>query len=69
MQSQLEGTENRISVERQRFNEESKLYNVRAKSIPGVWLVRWFGLDLEKALFSAATGADTAPVVDFNIGE
>ena len=69
LQSQLEGTENRISVERKRFNEEARKYNIRAKSIPGIWVVGWLGLDKEKALFGSVDGAQTAPAVDFGIVE
>lgn len=69
LQSQLEGTENRISVERKRFNEESRAYNIKAKGIPGLWLVSWFGLDKDKQLFESAEGAETVPVVDFKISE
>jgi LemA protein len=65
LQDQLEGTENRVAVERMRFNEAAKTYNIKAKSIPGVWLVSIFGLDKTKALFESAEGAETAPKVDF----
>lgn len=66
LQSQLEGTENRISVERKRFNEDVRAYNVRAKGIPGKWLASVFGFDAEKALFAADEGADEVPEVDFS---
>ncbi len=69
LQNQLEGTENRISVERKRFNEESKAYNIKAKGIPGLWLVKMFGMDGEKQLFESAEGADTVPEVEFNTGQ
>ncbi len=69
LQNQLEGTENRISVERKRFNDETRAYNIKAKAIPGRWLVGMFGLESEKVLFEAIAGADKAPAVEFNIGE
>ena len=69
LQSQLEGTENRIAVERKRFNEESRAYNIKSKGIPGRWLVGMFGLDASKQLFDAVAGSDTAPKVEFNTGQ
>ncbi len=67
LQDQLEGTENRIAVERGRFNETVQTYNIRAKAIPGVWLVGIFGFDAEKQLFEAVSGAESAPKVEFNL--
>lgn len=67
LQSQLEGTENRISTERMRYNDVAKEYNVKARSIPGVWFVSIFALDREKGLFESVEGADSAPKVDFNL--
>ena len=66
LQGQLEGTENRIATERMRYNDSAKIYNIRAKGIPGVFLVSIFGLDKEKQLFDATAGADQAPSVNFN---
>lgn len=68
LQNQLEGTENRIAVERMRYNEVVRVYNIRAKSFPGVFFVSIFGFDREKQLFQATQGADSAPEVRFNIG-
>ena len=65
LQNQLEGTENRIATERMRFNETVRSYNIKAKGIPGKWLVSMFGLDAEKLLFEATEGAEVAPTVDF----
>lgn len=65
LQSQLEGTENRIAVERKRFNEASKSYNVYIKQFPLNFLANMFGFN-ERPYFTATEGADTAPVVDFN---
>ena len=65
LQNQLEGTENRIAVERMRFNEVTRVYNIKAKSLPGVWFVSWFGFDKEKQLLTVAPGADKNPAVKF----
>ena len=65
LQSQLEGTENRINVERNRFNEVAKDYNIYTKKFPAS-VVAGF-LDFEPmALFQAAAGSEQAPTVDFN---
>jgi len=68
LQNQLEGTENRIAVERGRFNDVVREYNVRAKGIPGKWLASWFGFDAEKQLFESVQGSEVPPKVDFNLG-
>jgi LemA protein len=63
---QLEGTENRISVERNRYNQAARDFNVLAMRIPARWLISWLGWDFpEKAYFSSQPGAETAPVVEF----
>jgi LemA protein len=61
---QLEGTENRISVERKRFNDAARDFNVMVKRIPAKWLAAMFGF-LEKAYFQAAAGSENAPAVKF----
>ena len=50
LQSQLEGTENRITVERMRFNESAQSYNTRIKQFPAVIIARFFGFS-EKQYF------------------
>ena len=67
LQQQLEGTENRISVERGRFNKAVEDYNVSAQRFPGVFLARMFGFT-PKPYFQATSGAETAPKVEFNFG-
>ena len=64
---QLEGTENRISVARTRFNEAARAFNTRLKSVPTAWLVSWLGWPFEEKAFFAATteGAEEAPAVEF----
>ena len=64
LQSQLEGTENRIAVERKRFNEAAQMYNVYIKRFPRVVLANMFGFT-EKMYFKATEGAEIAPKVEF----
>jgi LemA protein len=65
LQSQLEGTENRINVERNRYNNIAGDYNIAIKKIPAS-IVANFGNFTEVALFQAESGAETAPEVNFN---
>lgn len=64
LQDQLEGTENRIATERTRFNSVVQEYNKTIRAFPKVILANMFGFR-EKAYFTAATEAQTAPVVQF----
>jgi LemA protein len=64
LQDQLEGTENRIAVERQRFNEAARSYNTYIRQFPRVIIANMTGFD-EKAYFKASAGAETAPKVEF----
>ena len=64
LQSQLEGTENRISVERMRFNEAVRDYHPKNKLMPGALVARVMGFK-EKAFFEAAPGSETVPKVKF----
>lgn len=64
LQSQLEGTENRITVERQKFNEVVKDYNTYIRKFPQVIYARLFGFD-GKGYFEATAGAEKAPEVKF----
>jgi len=64
LQDQLEGTENRISVERKRFNDSAKAFNTYIKQFPRVLISNMFGFK-EKPYFSASEGAATAPKVEF----
>src|SRR5882724_3607149 len=68
LQAQLEGTENRISVERGRFNDAVQAYDTAVKSFPAVIYAGWFGFK-EKPYFAAAAGAETPPKVDFNFNK
>ena len=64
LRAQLEGAENRISVERKRFNETAQSYNTYIRSFPTNILAGMFGFQ-PKAYFSAESGAEKAPKVEF----
>ncbi len=64
LMSQLEGTENRVSVERQRFNDAVKSLNVSVKVFPSSVIASIFGFG-ERSYFEAQAGAETAPKVNF----
>jgi LemA protein len=64
LQAQLEGTENRITVERQKFNDAVKDYNTTIQSFPTVMMAGMFGFT-PKPYFEAEAGAATPPKVDF----
>ncbi len=64
LQAQLEGTENRIAVERKHFNEVVQTYNTAIKTIP-TSMIAGFGGFAPKAYFQAQTGAEEAPKVKF----
>jgi len=64
LQSQLEGTENRITIERQRFNETVQTYNTRIRHFPTNIFAGMFGFE-KKLYFEAQKGAEVAPKVSF----
>ncbi|MBN1301577.1 MAG: LemA family protein [Melioribacteraceae bacterium] len=64
LQAQLEGTENRISVERRKFNQSVQNYNTRIKTFPGRIIAGIGGFET-KEYFEAAEGAEVAPRVEF----
>ena len=64
LQDELAGTENRINVERQRFNESVQAYNVTVRQFPTALVARLAGFQT-RAPFAAAQGAETAPTVQF----
>lgn len=64
LQNELEGTENRIAVERRRFNETVQSYNTLIRRFPASFIASMGGFK-EKSYFSAALGADQAPKVKF----
>ena len=64
LQSQLEGTENRIAVERRKFNEITRGYNTTIRKFPNSMIAGITGFE-KKAYFEAVAGSETAPVVEF----
>lgn len=65
LQAQLEGTENRITVERMKFNESVQNYNSLIRRFPANMVAGLMNFD-KKAYFQAAEGAEVAPDVDFD---
>ncbi|HEX2880386.1 MAG TPA: LemA family protein, partial [Polyangiaceae bacterium] len=66
LQAQLEGTENRITVERMRFNEVAQQFNTQRNTFPNVIIAGFFGSKFaDKGYFKAVAGADQAPKVQF----
>ena len=68
LQAQLEGTENRISVERGNFNTAVQSYNTAVKSFPTVFYAGMMGFK-DKPYFTAVAGADKAPAVQFDFNK
>lgn len=64
LQAQLEGTENRITVARNTFNEQAKTYNVLIRRFPTSLIAGMLGFD-KKPYFAAEAGAEKAPTVEF----
>ena len=64
LQSQIEGTENRISTERGRYNEDVRAYNLTASRFPSSLVAGAFGFG-PRSYFEAAAGTEVAPVVSF----
>ena len=64
LQDELSGTENRVAVERRRFNEMVMQYNTSVTTIPGVLFARIMGFNT-KAYFEATPGSENAPQVKF----
>jgi LemA protein len=68
LQAQLEGTENRIAVERGKFNDEVKSFNTMVRAFPRNMMAGMFGFE-KKGYFAAQAGADKAPGVKFEFGK
>ncbi len=64
LQQQLESTENRINVERNRFNEAVNIYDIHTTKFPNKILAGWFGFE-EMPRYQADPGSDQAPEVNF----
>ncbi|HTI52476.1 MAG TPA: LemA family protein [Planctomycetaceae bacterium] len=69
LQFELAGTENRISVERQRYNDSLRTYNTAVRQFPGSLVASLKGLAPKATYFEADQPAKTAPKVDFGTGE
>lgn len=67
LQAQIEGTENRISVERGRFNEAARAYNTKIKSLPAVFYAATLGFH-GRPYFTSKDGAAEPPKVEFGFG-
>ncbi len=65
LQAQLEGTENRIAVERKKFNEVAQAYNTKVQMFPTNLIAGLFNFNV-RPYFEAQAGADQAPTVDFS---
>ncbi|MBS6188510.1 LemA family protein [Haemophilus sp. SZY H57] len=65
LQSQLEGTENRINVARNKFNEAARIYNEKVRQFPTKLAAMIFGFKA-KPYFKSAAGSENAPTVNFN---
>lgn len=64
LQDELAGTENRIAVERKRYNDDVRAYNTTVSIVPGRWIANLFGFH-SRAYFSATTGSQSPPAVKF----
>lgn len=65
-QSQLEGTENRIKIERDRFNQAIRDYNGKARRFPGNIVAGMSGMEVRSNYFEAQEGTENAPQIEFN---
>lgn len=68
LQAQLEGTENRIAVERKRFNEVVQEFNTKVRSFPTLIMAKIFGFK-EKQYFKSTPGSEKAPDVNFDFNK
>ena len=64
LQAQLEGTENRVAVSRNRYNDKVKIFNVKIRRIPTVIIANMFGYE-KQPFFESQPGTQDAPKVDF----
>ena len=69
LQDELAGTENRISVERKRYNDTLQDYNTYLGQFPASVFAGWAGFKRNDAYFQATEGARTAPKVQFNLND
>ncbi len=64
LQAQLEGTENRVAVSRNRYNDKVKVFNVKIRKIPTVIIANMFGYE-KQPFFESQPGTEDVPKVDF----
>ena len=64
LQDQLEGTENRIAVERRRFNESVKAYNIKRRMFPTIMIASFMGFEIKKDYIEVPESKQEVPVVD-----
>src|SRR5207248_4288817 len=67
LQDELAGTENRIAVERKRYNDTLQDYNTYVQQFPNSIFAKWAGFRQNTAYFAASEGSRTVPKVDFSI--
>jgi len=63
LQAQLEGTENRVSVARNRYNEKVKIINIKIRKFPTIIIANMFGFE-KKEFFESKPGTEDVPVLD-----
>ena len=68
LMDELAGTENRVGVERGRYNEQVRSFNTKVKTMPTALIAGMFGFDA-KEFFEAVEAAEAAPAVDLDLGE
>ena len=67
LQSQLEGTENRIAIARRDYNEAARVYNTSLRTFPTIiWAKTFYGGQKPAQIFEATASAQTAPTVSFD---
>ncbi|WP_341661760.1 LemA family protein [Blattabacterium cuenoti] len=66
LQNQLEGTENRINVERHRFNEKVNNFNIYRNQFPKIIIANFFSQFQEKGYFQSQIGTKKSPIIDFS---
>jgi LemA protein len=65
LMDEVAGTENRLAVERMRYNRAVEAYNAYVQRIPATYTAKIFGFDMQKPYFKAAEGAQRVPQIDF----
>jgi LemA protein len=63
---EVAGTENRLAVERMRYNQAVEAYNAYVQRIPATYTAKIFGFDMHKPYFKATEGAQRVPQIDFS---